>query len=254
MKVTIIRLPLKQLWNSEYCIFLAQLVSILQRFNIEGLHLKKSFDKILNLMPDIGKIKAQEQGNAISKQLADMNQERKVLIKGSMEQVKTFSKLSMPGAAEHVTVMNRFFDKHGRDLGESNYNSNTERIDDFMTDYDSNATVQTAANELHVVAFFNQLRTINKQFADLYLQRSDEDSSVETVDARAIRTEMDKALTEFYSAFEFCSMEYDELDYQTPANKMNDLISHYKTELKARTSRRNSGKDVHTEDPIEPKA
>ena len=116
MKVTIIRLPLKQLWNSEYCIFLAQLVSILQRFNIEGLHLKKSFDKILNLMPDIGKIKAQEQGNAISKQLADMNQERKVLIKGSMEQVKTFSKLSMPGAAEHVTVMNRFFDKHGRDL------------------------------------------------------------------------------------------------------------------------------------------
>lgn len=36
-------------------------------------------------MPDISKIKAQEQGNAISKQLADMNQERKVLIKGSME-------------------------------------------------------------------------------------------------------------------------------------------------------------------------
>lgn len=82
----------------------------------------------------------------------------------------------MPGAAEHVTVMNRFFDKHGRDLGESNYNSNTERIDDFMTDYDSNATVQTAANELHVVAFFNQLRTIKQAICRFVSTTSDEDS------------------------------------------------------------------------------
>jgi len=250
MKTKIIRLPLNHLWNSEYCIFAAQLVSVFQKFNADELHLRKAFDKVLALMPEIGKIKTQEQGNVISQQLADLNVERKTLIKGTMDQVKTFSKLSMPGAAEHVVVMNRYFDKHGRDLGESNYNSNTERIDDYMTDYDSNGAVQTAANALHVVVFFDQLRAVNKQFADLYLQRSDEDASVETVDARAIRTELDKVLTEFYNAFEFCSMEYDELDYQTPANKINDLISHYKTELKARTTRRQAGKEVHTEAPI----
>lgn len=54
----------------------------------------------------------------------------------------------------------------------------------------------------------------------------------------------------FYNAFEFCSTEYDEIDYQTPANKLNDLILHYKTELKARTTRRNAGKEVHAEEPI----
>jgi translation elongation factor EF-4 len=84
----------------------------------------------------------------------------------------------------------------------------------------------------------------------LYLQRSDEDASVKTVDIRAIRTDMDEVLTDFYNAFEFCSAEYNELDYQTPANKMNDLISRYKTELKARTTRRHEGKAVHTEAPI----
>ena len=250
MKTKIIRLTLTHLWNSEYCIFLSQLISILVKLNIDGLHLRKSFDKVLALMPEIDKIKAQEQDNAISLQLATLNVERKTVIKGSMEQVKTFSKLSMPGAAEHVVVMNRFFDKHGRDLGKSNYNSNTKRINDYMIDYDSNTTVQTAAQAVYVAPFFDHLRIINKQFADLYLQRSDEDASVETVDARAIRTEMDEVLTEFFDAFEFCSKEYDELDYQTPANKMNDLISHYKTELKARTTRRLEGKEVHTEAPI----
>jgi hypothetical protein len=250
MKTKIIRLPLNHLWNSEYCIFLAQLVGILLKFNIDELHLRKAFDKVLALMPEIGKIKAQEQGNAISQQLADLNVERKTLIKGTMDQVETFGKLSMPGATEHVAVMNRFFDKHGRDLGKSNYNSNTERIDDYMTDYDGNGAVQMAAQAVSVVPFFDHLRAINKQFANLYLQRSDEDTSVETVDVRAIRTEMDKVLTELYNAFEFCSIEYDELDYQTPANKVNDIISHYKTELKARTTRRQEGKDVHTEAPI----
>ena len=78
----------------------------------------------------------------------------------------------------------------------------------------------------------------------------DENSSVEKVDAEAIRAQTDKALTAFFEAFEFCSTEYEELDYQTPANKMNELISHYKTQLKARQTRRHEGQDVQTEDPI----
>jgi hypothetical protein len=72
----------------------------------------------------------------------------------------------------------------------------------------------------------------------------------EVVDARPIRAELDKALTSFYEAFEFCSTEYEDLDYQTPANEMNELISYYKTQLKARQTRRHEGQDVQTEDPI----
>jgi len=82
------------------------------------------------------------------------------------------------------------------------------------------------------------------------VQRDDQKSSVEKVDAEAIRAEMDKALTAFYEAFEFCSTEYDNLDYQTPADKMNETISHYKTQLKARITRRHQGQDVHNETPI----
>jgi len=44
--------------------------------------------------------------------------------------------------------------------------------------------------------------------------------------------------------------EFEELDYQTPANEMNDLINYYKAQLKARATRRNAGKEVHTETPI----
>jgi hypothetical protein len=82
------------------------------------------------------------------------------------------------------------------------------------------------------------------------MQRSDENSSEEKVDTIAIRSQTDKALTAFYEAFEFCSTEYDDQDYQTPANKLNDIISHYKTQLKARQTRRREGLNVHVEEPI----
>lgn len=250
MKVTIYRVPLNQLWNSEYCMFVSQLVIIFLKFNPALLHLQKAFDRVQALMPEIAKIKAQELGNVISIQLADLNSERRTLMMGIIDLVKTFGKLSMPSLAQHVVALNRFLDKHGRDIGESNYNSNSDRFTDLLTDYNSNAEIKAAALALNIVIMFDHLQVVNTQFTSLYLQRSDEDSSIETVDARAIRTETDKALIAFYNAFEFCSTEYEELDYQTPANKMNDLISHYKTELKARATRRNAGDAVHTETPI----
>ena len=250
MKVTIIRVQLSHLWNSEYCMFVSQIVAIFLKFGAEALHLKKSFDRVLALMPEIAKIKAQELGNVISNQLQDLNTERRTLILSIADQVRTYSKLSMPSLAQHVMVLNRFLDKHGRDIGTTNYNSNTDRFNDLLIDYDANAEVKAAVAAMQLVVFFDHLQDINSQFATLYLQRSDENSSVEKVDAEAIRTQTDKALTAFYDAFEFCSTEYEDQDYQTPADKMNDIISHYKTELKARTTRRHTGEQVHTEAPI----
>jgi len=91
---------------------------------------------------------------------------------------------------------------------------------------------------------------VNTQFANLYLQRAEEDADKEKVDTRAIRTETDKTLTAFFNAFEFCSSEYDEPDYKTPANRLNEVIDLYKTQLKARATRRKAGVDVSKEPAI----
>ena len=250
MKVIIIRVRLTHLWNSEYCMFVRQIGAIFLRFNTELLHLKKAFERVMALMPEIAKIKAQELGNVISNQLADLNTERRTLIITVMDMVKNFGRMSIPSMAPHVEVMNRFLDKHGREIGSLNYNANTDDFNKLLADYDASADVQNAVIAMQLVLLINHLREINTQFAALYVQRDDENSSVEKVNAEAIRAEMDKTLTALYDAFEYCSTEYDELDYQTPANKLNETISHYKTQLKARETRRHQGQDVHTEEPI----
>ena len=61
METRINRLPLTHLWNSEYVIFVNQLITILDKYEPEVLHLKKAFERIIAMLPDLGKIKAKEQ-------------------------------------------------------------------------------------------------------------------------------------------------------------------------------------------------
>lgn len=250
MKVSIFRVKLNHLWNSEYSMFVSQLVAIFLKYNAEALHLKKAFERLTALMPQLAKIKAQELSNALSNKLVDLDNERDALFNAIVAQVKKMGKLNMASIAPHVVVMNRFLDIHGRDIASANYNAETKRINDMLADFSAKEDVKAAADGLSLSVFFQQLATVNTQFANLFLQRTEDDAATETVDARSIRIETDKVMIAFFDAFEFCSSEYEELDYQTPANEMNNLISYYKTQLKARTTRRSNGKDVHTEAPI----
>jgi len=75
------------------------------------------------LTPELDKIKAQELGNDISNQMADLNNERRTVIKAVIDQTKKLGKLSIAELAPHVSVMNRFLDKHGRDIGDTNLSS-----------------------------------------------------------------------------------------------------------------------------------
>ena len=85
-------LSFRELWNSEYTLFVNQLVTIFQKYPIEALHLAKAFGKVLALLPQLAKIKAQELSNAISNQLRDLDNERDTLIKAIVDQVKALGK------------------------------------------------------------------------------------------------------------------------------------------------------------------
>jgi len=65
------RLPYKALWNSEYTMFVNQIVVIADKYDPTSLHLQKSFGKVTAQLPDLAKIKTQEKSNALSNQLQD---------------------------------------------------------------------------------------------------------------------------------------------------------------------------------------
>lgn len=250
MSVKIIRLALKSLWNSEYPMFVNQIIAIITKYNPETLHLAKAFNKLTAYIPKLAKIKAQELSNVISNLLSELDDERDIIINSIIAQVKALGKISLPSVAPHVKVLNHFFDIHGRDIADAPYNAETKRIEDLLADYNAKEEVKLAAESLNQTILFDQLGVVNTKFAEQFMQRTEESAADEKIDIRSTRSEIDKVLKEFFESFEFCSREYEELDYQTPVNELNNLITYYKTQIKARATRRNSGKNVSEEPPI----
>ena len=250
MKIKILRLSLKSLWNSEYTIFVNQIVSIVKKYDIKELHLSKSFERITLKMKVLEKIKAQELSNTISNELQELDNERDTLFNTITNQVTAMGKLSLPSIVPQVSVLNHFLDIHGRDIATANYNSETKRISDFLKDYEAKPEVKTAVDGLNMKLWFDQLNVVNVAFDKQFLQRSSENAATEKVDSRGIRSITDKDLIDFFDAIEFCATEYEELDYASLADDLNDLILYYRTQLKARSTRHHGGKDVGSEPPI----
>ncbi|HZK97966.1 MAG TPA: DUF6261 family protein [Prolixibacteraceae bacterium] len=250
METKINRLQLKNLWNSEYTIFVNQVVGIVVKYNPEALHLQKAFEKLLNVLPNLEKVKAQELSNALSTTLQELDNDRSNLIKAIFMNAKILGRLRLISVVPNVVVLKRFLKIHGRDIATANYNSASKRTSDLLTDYESKAEVKMAVEALSLKMLFDQLNIVNTQFINLFLQRTEEESAAEKIDSRAIRTETNKILYAFFNAFEFCSSEYNETDYTTPANELNELIDFYKTQLKARATRSKAGEDVSKEPAI----
>jgi hypothetical protein len=254
MSVKIFRFTLKNLRNSEYTMFVSQSVAIFMKYNAQALRLSKSFDRLLALIPDLDKIKAQDLGSAYSNMMRALDVQRDNLFSAIVSMVKNLEKSGIISLAPHVTLLKRLLDKHGRDISEAGYSAETKRLNDFLADIATSPDLMTAITATNLTLFIDQLRTINTEFAAKFMVRVEESSATEVVNASQIRTQSDKALLAFFNAIEFCSTEYEDLDYTTPANELNELITYYKTMLKARESRRLAGKDTSVEPPIEPKA
>jgi len=249
MVVVMERLQYRELWNSEYPLFVEQVVEISGKYNPESLHLKKPYEKVKGLLPGLSGIKAQELSTVKSNELKMLDDERDVLLDSIRKGVRNFGKTSIPLLSPHVIVMKRLLDKHGRDIADDNYIAKTKRISDLLNDWNEKDDVKAAVIALSMLILFDQLLLVNTQFADLYLQRTG-DNSVQKVNTMELRSVSDKVLMGFMDAIEYCSSEYEELDYQGLANELNELIVHYRSALKSRATRRNSGKDTSTEAPI----
>jgi len=253
MHVKISRLAFKSLRNSEYTMFISQLVAILLKYNVDALQLRKSFDRLVALTPELDKIVAQDLSSAYSNKIRDLDAQRDNLFAVIVSMVKNLEKSGIATLAPHVELLKRLLDKHGRDIAEASYSAETKRLNDFLVEISTNANLMAAITATNLALFIDQLRTVNTEFASKFMTRVEESSTSEVINAHIIRRVSDKTLTSFFDAIEFCSSEYEDLDYVTPANELNELITYYKTMLKARESRRMAGKDTSVEAPIEPK-
>ena len=113
--------------------FVSQSVAIFMKYNAQALRLNKSFDRLLALIPDLDKIKAQDLGSTYSNMIRDLDVQRDNLFSAIVSMVKNLEKSGIIALAPHVTLLKRLLDKHGRDISEAGYSAETKRLNDFLS-------------------------------------------------------------------------------------------------------------------------
>ena len=113
MSVKISRITFKQLRNSEFTLFVGQVVIITQKHEPDALNLTKSFNNVLSLMADLSKIKAKELSSKLSPVLHELDAERDSLSTGIIAIIKAVGLMKKSPFASQVLVLNHFFDTQG---------------------------------------------------------------------------------------------------------------------------------------------
>jgi len=251
MKLKVLHLTLKSLWNSEYTMYINLVVAKLLAVDTDALRLKKVALDLQGVLPYLAKIAAQELGNLKTLTLTTLDTTRDLLFDGLVDLAYAYEKMHVPAELDAVAQIQHFFTTHGRDISSANYLSESQRLNDMFTAYDNNSLVKAAAQTLHMVPYFELLRTANTQFVTEFNLRSDEEATAEKVDSKAIRAECDDKLNALFTAIDYCIREYDGIDYTELVNKINEITAYYKAQLKARATRHHNGADVTKEAPIE---
>ncbi len=249
MTVELNRFTLSSLRNSEYPIFITQITKIVDKYQITDLHLSKPFTNLMLTLTELEKIKVQESGSALSNKINELDNSRDALINAIAAQVKNLSRVNLTVLKPHIDVLEKFLKKHGNDIASDNYNAETKRLDDLLTEYNDTPEIKTAATSLNLTMLFDQLKLDNTEFATLFMERNQSGAELEKIDTRSIRKTTNKELGYFFDAIEYCSREHNDQDYTALASELNDLVSYYKTQLKARSTRRNNNKEEESEEP-----
>lgn len=248
----LIKYNLRGLWNSEYPLVIKRIIAIVARFNPEALHLQRAYNALAAFMQQLDKIEKQEQANADSARLSELDQMRDTLFNVILNVCKHFKRTPIESVSKAALLVLNLLKKHGNDIPAANYTAETKRLYDLCAGVRKQPEVISALTSLSLLPLFELMEKANADFDTLFMSRYEKQVETERIDIRAIRIECDKAVNALWSAIEFCMEEYGESDYEGLVNAVNKFNAYYKQQLAARATRRKAKLDITGEEPIQP--
>ena len=249
---SIVRFRFSGLWNSEYPLVVNRILDIAGAHNPHAKHLGVSFDRLEAFRQQLAKIEVQERADRDSAKLSELDQQRDTLFNIIYAVAKAFQRTPMLDVSHNAAQIIAAMKKHGYNIPAANYTAETKRLYDLNADFLSQPDLMAALSALSLKPLFERMDVLNKEFDQLFMQRSKRQAETEKIDIRTIRIECDKALTMFWNTIEFRCAEYGEEEYIKLVNEINNLNTYYKQQLAARAARRKAKQDVDKEEPIKP--
>ncbi len=113
-----------------------------------------------------------EQGNPISKQLAELDEKRDNLFNGIWKITDGYLLHFNPEMVSKAELVKKNLLNYGKNTVKISYPAETANINSMITDWETKPDLTTAITALHLTEWETELKTTNTAFADAYSNRA----------------------------------------------------------------------------------
>lgn len=223
-----------RLWNTEYPLFIERMVEIVSKNNPEHLGLKKAYDRLNALVPELKNLQTYARASSITDSITAVDKKRDHLIGGLTKIVSGYKLIDLPNYSDSAKKLYLSLSKYSKGFSKENYTSQTEKTKQFLEETNKNAEVSNAITNLNLSHIVTELKNANEEFERLFRSRTEEISSRPNVDVKALRAKIDDAANKLFAAIEFSITEYEDRDYTPLVSQLTELLNYHKAQIKAR--------------------
>ncbi len=237
--MTIKGITLNNLRNSEFSQFSTDVLELVKRNDPKALKAEEAYnafkaenDKLTNMLNP-------EKGSPLTVRLEAADDRRDGGLTGINFVVLGYTHYFDETLRNHALALQRNLSQYGNaGLARENYQSETAGISSMLADWDSKPELAAAITALNLTAWKDELAQANKAFNDLYLNRTEEASTVSPVSVRDQRILMGQLyfdLRDLIASYNVITK--GAAPYSTTVNQLNALIEKYNTLLAGRKGR-----------------
>lgn len=225
--ITALHLPI--LRNAEYLQFLKDFVTIVQRNNPQTLNVEAKYTALLNRINELDSLFMRLLANENTQVLVDLDTKRDNAITGITYIAMGYSKHSEPTLQSAAQKILDNLSTYGSGIARLNYQAETATLTNIINDWENKPELTAALTTLNLTDWKNELKTVNTQFNDTYINRTQEygNTSPETLKQKREVTNTDYyALRDRINALHTL-VETLPSPYDTVINQLNALIEQY---------------------------
>jgi len=223
--------------NNEFIQFFQNLLEIINANDPEALKVKSQYDDLHALVATMASFYKPELGSEITAELQELDAARDSALQGIEFMVKSYTYHYTDTKREAAELLEHSLDNYGSGITRLNYQAETSTINSIIEKWETEQKYIDALASLSLTEWKAELKTINVNFNQRYLDRlSDNADHPEqtSLDLRAGIITSYRELLAYLQAYTTLSTagEYEKL------NKLiNELISEYNKMLAARKSK-----------------
>jgi len=243
----IVQVPFSKVPKLEFPELVNNVVLVVSKHNPDACYIRSFYDFLLEAQTQNSKLSVSNRKTEESIEIQAQKKKRYTVLSAIIGQTKNLGKVNLPEHANELSTVTVFIDGFFGKIRKDVSKIKTERIKQLFTQMDGNATLSNAMQIVGLMPYLNELRDIQLNIDTKSAKNIEQNAARPKLkDTREVIAKMKLALTNLFRGIEFGVHAYPNVDYTPLINELNELLTKYRSEIKAKVTRTKNAAQTDT--------